>query len=64
MHGNRLVDLEVGKFPHAMAEPDDITCLLIKNKTNKKKNLLNQPEHHGNNEPLYLSLKANEQILN
>lgn len=29
-----------------------------------KKNLLNQPEHHGNNEPLYLSLKANEQILN
>lgn len=30
-------------------------------KTNK---LLNQPEHHGNNESLYLSLKANKQILN
>lgn len=64
MHDDRTVDLEAGKFPHAVAEPDYITCVLIKKKQQKTNKLLNQPEHHGNNKSLYLSLKANKQILN
>lgn len=41
-----------------------ITSRVSSLKTKQTKKPVQSPEHHGNNEPLYLSLKANEQIVN
>lgn len=49
-------------FPHAVMCPDYTICLLPA-RTTFKKFELNQPEHHRNNESLYLKSIAMEQIL-